>query len=274
MIERVAVVQLTSTQDVEANMNAIKRFVQEAAEAGAQLVALPENACFLRHESTASAPIQPLDGALVGRLRAIAGEHGIWLLVGSFPEQSSVLGKYYNTSLLIDGTQAQAPITAAYRKLHLFDVEIKGGTCIRESDWIVPGEEIMAADAGGLKLGLTICYDLRFPDLYQWLTHEAKVRAVSVPAAFTEFTGKDHWLALLKARAIETQCFVIAPNQVGHHGGSRRSFGKSVIYDPWGTPLCIVPDRPGWAMARLDYAHQDTIRASLPCLIHRHPAVP
>ncbi|MEC9072539.1 MAG: nitrilase-related carbon-nitrogen hydrolase, partial [Myxococcota bacterium] len=124
----------------------------------------------------------------------------------------------------------------------------------------------------GVPTGLSICYDLRFPQLYQRLV-DAGARILTVPAAFTEFTGKDHWLTLLRARAIEAQCFVIAPDQVGHHGGKRRSYGKSTIIDPWGTPLCVAPDRPGWAMAQISMADLERVRASLPCHAHRHPAV-
>jgi len=174
--------------------------------------------------------------------------------------------------VVIDGTQPDAPITAAYRKLHLFDIDIPGGESQKESDWIVAGEELVTTPIAGVQTGLSICYDLRFPALYQRL-RDRDARILTVPAAFTEFTGKDHWLLLLRARAVETQCFVVAPNQVGHHGGKRRSYGKSAIIDPWGIPLAVAPDGPGWVMARLDLAQQDRIRASLPCHAHRHPIV-
>ena len=180
--------------------------------------------------------------------------------------------RYANTSLVIDGTVPEAPITCHYRKLHLFDIDIKGGESQRESDWIVPGQQVVATPIAGVQTGLSICYDLRFPTLYQALVDRG-ARILTVPVAFTEFTGKDHWLPLLRARAIETQCFVVAPNQAGHHGGKRRSFGKSAIFDPWGIPLAVAPDGPGWVMARLDFAQQDRIRAALPCHSHRHPNV-
>ena len=265
-----AVIQLTSTQDVERNLAEATRHVREASRAGAGFVALPENAAFLRTDPAASAPIEALDGPMVSRMRELAGELGIWLLLGSFPEAIEGDGRYHNTSVLVDGSSPGAPITACYRKLHLFDIEMAGGESQRESDWIAAGDEIVCTPVSDVPTGLTICYDLRFPALYSALVDRG-ARMITVPSAFTEFTGKDHWLTLLQARAIETQCFVVAPNQFGHHGGKRRSYGKSAIVDPWGTLLCVAPDRPGWAMATLDFDHQDRIRGSLPCLQHRHP---
>jgi predicted amidohydrolase len=268
----VAVVQLTSTQEVEENLKTIRRLVLEAAEAGAKVVALPENALFLRIELAAQAPAEPLDGPLIGELRCLASGAGVWLIVGSFPEASHDPNRYYLTSVVIDGTTEGAPVTASYRKLHLFDIDIPGKESHKESDFILPGEELVITDIAGIPTGLSICYDLRFPRLYQNLTARG-AKMLTVPAAFTEFTGKEHWLTLLRARAIENQCFVIAPNQYGHHGGKRKSFGKSVIFDPWGTPLCIAADRPGWAMARVDLNYLDEVRQSIPCLQHKHPMV-
>ena len=269
----VAVVQLCSNEDVENNLATAERLIREAAAAGAQVVATPENTAFLRTEPSAAAPVQTLDGPIVTRLRQVAKEVGVWLLVGSMQERvEGEQTRYANTSVVIDGTSEGAPITRAYRKLHLFDIDIKGGESQKESDWIVRGEEIVCTPLAGVQTGLTICYDLRFPSLYQ-LLRDAGARILTVPAAFTEFTGKDHWLPLLRARAIETQCFVVAPNQSGHHGGKRRSYGKSTIIDPWGIPLAIAPDGPGWVMARLDFGHQDRMRDALPCHNHRHPNV-
>ena len=269
----VAVVQLRSNQDVEANLGHVERFIREAADAGAELVATPENTPFLRTDPEALAPTEPLDGPIVGRLRAVAAEAGVWLLIGSFQERvEGETRRYHNTSVLVDGTSPGAPIAATYRKLHLFDIDIAGGESQRESDWIVAGDAPVVTPIAGVPTGLTICYDLRFPLLYQSLVDDG-ARMLTVPSAFTEYTGKDHWLTLLRARAIETQCYVIAPNQYGHHGGKRRSYGKSAIIDPWGTTLALAPDRPSWVMARLDFAYLDQIRASLPCLQHRHPNV-
>ena len=269
-----AVVQLTSSEDVAANLEAIRHWVSAAAKAGAELVALPENCVWLRTRPEAVAPMEAVagtsgDGPNLAALKAIAREAGVWLLVGSFPETGPDARHYYNTSIVIDPGGA---VTATYRKLHLFDIEVKDGESQRESDTITRGDEVVATAIRGVQTGLSICYDLRFPKLYQRLV-DLGARIVTVPSAFTEFTGKDHWLVLLRARAIETETFVVAPGQSGFHGGKRRTFGKSAIIDPWGIPLCIAADGPGFALARLDFAAQDRIRASLPCLQHRHPRV-
>ncbi len=267
-----AVVQLRSTMDVEANFAAMTRFVGEAAAAGAEVIALPENAAFLRTRREGVRPVEGLDGEIAGRYRAMAREAGVWLLVGSFAERGPDPDHFYNTTLVIDGTAPDAPIVGTYRKMHLFDIDVAGGESQRESDYIAAGQSPSVVDVAGVPTGLSICYDLRFPRLYQALVDRG-AEVLTVPAAFTEFTGKDHWLVLLRARAIETQCFVLAPNQFGHHGGKRRSFGKSAIIDPWGVPLAVAPDRPGWTMARLDFAHLREIRASLPSLKNRHPSL-
>lgn len=272
MQQRVAVVQLRSTEDIDANLAVIGREVREARDAGATFIALPENAPFLRTTPAGRAPMQPLDGELIGWFRELAAEVDAWLLVGSYPETGPDADHYYNTSVVIDGTRAGAPVTASYRKLHLFDIDVKGGESQRESDYIAPGDQVVCTPIAGVQVGLSICYDLRFPRLYQRLA-DLGAEALTVPAAFTEFTGKDHWLPLLRARAIETQTFVIAPNQWGHHGGKRRSYGKSCIIDPWGIPLVVCPDRVSHAVATVDLDHLEEIRASLPCAQHRHPAV-
>ncbi len=267
-----AVIQMRSTEDIEANLAAAERFIREAADAGAELCALPENTPFMRTSLAAPAPSQPLDGPIVARFRALASELRLWLLVGSYQEAVPGDSRYHNTSVVIDGTADGAPVTAVYRKLHLFDIDVPGSETQKESDWIVAGDACVVTEIRGVPTGLSICYDLRFPRLYQRLV-DAGARVLTVPAAFTEYTGKDHWLPLLRARAIETQCYVIAPGQHGFPGGKRRSYGKSTIIDPWGTPLCIAADRPGFALARLDFDYQDEVRQNLPCLSHRHPNV-
>jgi len=273
---QVAAVQLRSTEDVDSNVATVRELVLEAATAGAAFVALPENALFLRSSRGATIPIEPLDGALVTEMRRLASEAGVWLLLGSYPEVSPDPSRYYNTSVVIDGTRSAAdglgPVVATYRKLHLFDVDLPSGESQRESDVIVAGSEVVVADVAGVPTGLSICYDLRFPRLYQALV-DAGARLLTVPAAFTEYTGKDHWLPLLRARAIENQAWVVAPNQFGHHGGQRRSYGKTAIIDPWGTPVSVASDGVGFVTARVDLRYQDRVRAAIPCLHHRHPAV-
>jgi predicted amidohydrolase len=267
-----AVIQLRSTEDIAANLAAAETLVRQAVDAGAEFCALPENTPFLRTSPAAPAPTQGLDGPIISGFRALAGELGIWLLIGSYQERVEGDSRYYNTSVVIDGTHPDAPVTATYRKLHLFDIDVPGSETQKESDWIVAGDACVVTPVRGVPTGLSICYDLRFPRLYQRLV-DAGARVLTVPAAFTEYTGKDHWLPLLRARAIENQCYVVAPGQYGFHGGKRRSYGKSTIIDPWGTPLCIAADRPGFALARLDFAYQDEVRQNLPCLAHRHPLV-
>lgn len=277
----VAVVQLTSTEEVERNLEVIERLVLEAARAGAEVVALPENACWLRTSPDAVCPMEPIgegggeadaakdDGPMLATLRGVARSAGVWLVVGSFPETGPDLAHHYNTTVVLEPGGA---VTATYRKLHLFDIDVPGSESQRESDTIARGEQVVTTDIRGVPTGLSICYDLRFPELYRRLVDDG-ARVMMVPAAFTEFTGKDHWLVLLRARAIETQTFVVAAGQSGVHGGKRRTYGKSTIIDPWGIPLCMAADGPGFALARLDFAAQDRIRASLPCLQHRHPAL-
>jgi predicted amidohydrolase len=272
----IAVVQLTSTEDVQRNLEAIERFVLEAARAGAEVVALPENACWLRTNAEAVCPMEPIgdgapggDGPMLAALRGLARRAGVWLVVGSFPETGPDSAHHYNTTVVLEPGGA---VTATYRKLHLFDIDVKGSESQRESDSIAPGDRVVTTSIRGVPTGLSICYDLRFPELYRRLVDDG-ARMMMVPAAFTEFTGKDHWLVLLRARAIETQTFVVAAGQSGFHGGKRRTYGKSTIVDPWGIPLCMAADGPGFALARLDFASQDRIRASLPCLQHRHPAL-
>ena len=269
-VKKVAVVQLRSTMDVGKNLDAVETYTREAADAGADIVALPENAAFLKTDPAASTPAQPLEGEMISRCRAIAADNGVWLMVGSFPETGPDPEHYYNTSVVIDGTQSDAPVTATYRKMHLFDIDIPGGEVQKESAYIAPGSDLVCTAVAGIATGLSICYDLRFPKLYQGLVDRG-AEMLTVPAAFTEFTGKEHWLTLLRARAIENQAYVVAPNQFGAHGGKRRSFGKSVVFDPWGIAVCIASDRPGWAMAPVDLDYVNEVRASLPCLQHRHP---
>jgi predicted amidohydrolase len=266
----VAATQLTSTENVPDNVTRARRLVKAAAEAGAQLVALPENVAYLgsdRDHKRALAE-EVSDGAagpLLQAMRETARDAGVWLLVGGFPERVGDGERIGNTSLLLD---PEGALRARYRKIHLFDVEVPGGQRFRESDTIAPGEEVVVAETPWGGLGLTICYDLRFPELYRRLT-AAGARILAVPSAFTRETGKDHWHVLLRARAIENQAFVIAAAQFGFHGGKRASYGHALIVDPWGVVLSECGDREGFALAYLDFEQQDAIRRDLPCLTHR-----
>lgn len=267
----VAVIQLSSQDDVAANLARVRALVAEAARAGAELVALPENFAFMGEEEKKRGIAEPVDpplrGPIADTVTTAAKEHGVWIVAGGMPEASEDPQRPFNTSLLVapDGR-----IVARYRKVHLFDVDLPDGTRLLESSATKAGGEPVVAEVGksATKLGMTICYDLRFPELYRQLVDRG-VRIVTVPAAFTLTTGKDHWHVLLRARAIENQVFVLAPAQHGKHPRGRQTYGKSLIVDPWGDVLAQCAEGEGFAIARLDFAAQDRVRASLPCLSHR-----
>jgi len=263
---RVAVVQLNSNGDKARNLAAAERLVHAAATDGAELVALPEKWNLLASGEEMTAGAEALDGPSLGAARSWAGELGIHLLAGSIAERGDgeASGKIFNTSVLIgsDGIDL-----AAYRKIHMFDVEA-GGVTYRESEYEQAGEEIVSATVDGLELGLTICYDLRFPELYRILAVRG-ARLIAVPSAFTAATGHDHWEVLLRARAIENQAFVIAPNQIGEAAPHYSSYGCSAIVDPWGTMLATAPDEECFVSAELDLANQERIREQLPSLANR-----
>jgi predicted amidohydrolase len=258
---------MTSTDDVAANLAAAGKFVAEAADLGAQLVALPENFAFLRREGEPIPCAQGLDGEIVGTLCALAGRHRLWLLGGTFPEAVSGTERVYNTAVAVgpDGRLA-----AVYRKIHLFDVDLsaQGGLVYRESERVSPGSELSSVDTPFGVVGLSVCYDLRFPELYRALAARG-ARFLAVPAAFARETGRDHWEVLLRARAIENQAFVLAAAQVGDHGGGRSSYGRSMIVDPWGLVIARAPDVPGPVLAECRLEDQDRIRLALPALRHR-----
>lgn len=271
---RAAVIQLSSQDDVGRNLERVRALVGEAARAGAQLIGLPENFAFIGEETQKREVAESTgDGAAPGPITAtlvdVARAHGVWVVAGGMPEASGDAARPFNTSLLVapDGR-----IVARYRKIHLFDVDLPDGTKLLESSATRAGDAPVVSDvtvgASTAKLGMTICYDVRFPELYRKLT-DAGVRIVTVPAAFTLTTGKDHWHVLLRARAIENQVFVLAPAQHGRHPRGRTTYGKSLIVDPWGDVLAQCAEGEGFATANLDFAAQDRVRASLPCLTHR-----
>ena len=263
---RVAVVQMTSTDDLHANLAAAEAFVDEAAGLGAEFVALPEMFAYLRREGQRFPHAQGLDGEIIGSASSWARRHGVRLLAGSIAEGHADEERAHNTSVLIS---PEGEVEAVYRKMHLFDVDLgSAGGVFTESKSIAPGDELALAETPEGGIGLSICYDLRFPELYRELTSRG-ARFLTVPSAFAVRTGRDHWEALLRARAIENQCFVIAPAQCGRHSENRESYGRSLIVDPWGLVLAQLGDRPGVAVANCDLAEQDRIRATLPALHHR-----
>jgi len=228
-------------------------------------VVLPEKWAVLGTPEQTAAGAEPLHGPSVSWARAIARELGIDLVAGSIVEAVEGQERGANTSVHVG---PDGEVAASYRKLHMFDVEV-GGRRYEESAHEAPGEEIvLTRTAGGLELGLTICYDLRFPELYRILAVRG-ARAFAVPAAFTLATTREHWEVLLRARAIEDQCFVVAANQVGEHAPGLRSGGRSMIVDPWGVVLAQAPDTEGVVLADLDFAQQADIRRRLPSLANR-----
>ena len=264
---RAAAVQLNSTSDKARNIDTAARLVAEAARAGAELVVLPEKWNLLGAPELLVDGAETLeDGESIAAARAWARELGIDLVAGSIAERSEGEEKLFNTSVLID---AGGEIAAVYRKIHLFDVDV-GGTAYRESDVEQPGEEIVTATAAGVELGLSVCYDLRFPELYRILAVRG-ARVITVPSAFTVTTGRDHWDVLLRARAIENQVFVIAPDQVGEAAPHYRSYGRSAMVDPWGIVLARAADGECAIVADLDLGAQERIRDSLPSLANRRP---
>ncbi|HEX2708906.1 MAG TPA: carbon-nitrogen hydrolase family protein [Solirubrobacterales bacterium] len=261
---RAAAVQLNSTGDKARNLAAAEGLVRAAAAAGADFVALPEKWNLLAGGEELLAAAEPLDGPSLSAARSWARTLGIHLLAGSIGERGAE--KASNTSVLIgpDGEDL-----AVYRKIHMFDVDA-GGVSYRESEHEQAGSELVTAPLGGLIAGLSVCYDLRFPELFRILALRG-ARVIGVPSAFTTATGRDHWEVLLRARAIENQVFVVAPNQVGKAAPHFDSFGRSAIVDPWGVVLATAPDEECFVAADLDLEAQDRVRESLPSLANRKP---
>lgn len=262
---RVAVVQLCSTENIQDNLENCMRLIRLAQAAGASFIALPENCLWLSPNSMKEGPVLFPDSPELSSLRELAKELKVSILIGSLPEASSDPQKFYNTSVLLN---ERGDVVATYRKIFLFDITLGAAENHKESDRIAAGTQISLTQACNVPTGLSICYDLRFPEMYRALV-AAGAQILTVPAAFTSTTGRDHWEPLLRARAIENQCFVIAPGQWGHHGGKRRSHGRSMILSPWGTLLAQVEDGVGFAVTTLDFISLDQMRRSLPCLQHR-----
>ena len=264
---RVGVVQLTSTDDLASNLTAAEHWVRQAAERGAELVALPEMFAYLRREGSRFPHAQGLDGEIVAHFRALARELEVRIVAGSFAERIPDQTRVYNTSVSIS---PEGELDGVYRKIHLFDVDLgnAGGGTYAESASVAPGEEVVVVSTPFGGIGLSICYDLRFPELYRELAARG-AHFVTVPSAFTPHTGKDHWEVLLRARAIENQVFVIAPAQCGRHSADRSSHGRSLVIDPWGIVLVQLGDRPGVALADCALDELERVRESLPALRHR-----
>jgi deaminated glutathione amidase len=264
---RVAVCQMRSGEDVARNLATAEGLLREAADGHADLATLPEVFTYLGASAGRAAAAEPVPGPTTQTLSALARERGMWVLGGSVIESDA--GRVYNTSVLLD---RGGELVATYRKIHLFDVVLPDQPPIRESDTFTPGEQLVTHATEQARLGLSICYDLRFPELYRGLM-VLGAEVLSVPAQFQHTTGTAHWHVLLRARAIENQCFVIAPGQwgtYGRQGSNRRSFGHSLVVDPWGRVLAEAPEEgDGVSFADLDMAELRAIRTRLPALQHR-----
>jgi predicted amidohydrolase len=263
---RAAAVQLNSTDEYDRNLEVAERLVRGAAAEGAELILLPEKWTVLGPPEAIRDCAQPLEGPALTAAAGWARELGVCLVAGSVPEVVPEWEKLANTSVMFgrDGK----PL-ALYRKLHMFDVEV-GDVEYQESAVEQAGDQLALGEAGGVLVGLTICYDLRFPELYRILTLR-DARVLTVPAAFTERTGRDHWDVLIRARAIENQVFMLAAGQIGYAPPHYRSYGRSMIVDPWGVVMAQAADTECFVTADLDFTIQNEMRASLPSLRHRRP---
>ncbi len=261
---RIGIGQLNTRDDLNANVETIRRMVARCADEGADLVAFPECSTYL--SSTGIELVaQYIDGEIITTFRDLAKKHRVFIHNGSFIEKNPAGEKSYNTTVLIDRA---GEIVATYRKVHLFDMALDEKRTYQESSRYDRGEDIVVARTDIGDFGLSICYDLRFPELYRALTLNG-ARLVFVPAAFTLYTGKDHWEALLRARAIENQVFIVAPGQYGERPGGNLSYGNSMVIDPWGTVIARSSDRVDTVLADIKWDYQDQVRESLPSLKNR-----
>ncbi|XP_057423740.1 deaminated glutathione amidase, chloroplastic/cytosolic [Lotus japonicus] len=268
---RVAAAQMTSINDLAANFTTCSRLVKEAALAGAKLLCFPEAFSFVGAKDGDSVRVaEPLDGPIMEKYCSLARDSSIWLSLGGFQEKGPDPEHLFNTHVIVDDT---GKIISTYKKIHLFDVDVPGGRVYKESSFTEAGKDIVAVDSPIGRLGLSVCYDLRFPELYQLLRFQHGAQVLLVPAAFTKVTGEAHWEILLRARAIESQCYVIAAAQAGIHNEKRESYGDTLIIDPWGTVVSRLPDRSstGFAVADIDLSLVDSVREKMPIAKQRKP---
>jgi predicted amidohydrolase len=261
---RVSVCQLNARDDRDHNLSVARELLGRAAAAGAEFAMLPEYVDYLGRGAGMPKP-EPIDGEFATFFAEAARELGIWVHAGSFHESGPDEEHTFNTSLVFSPAGERV---AVYRKIHLYDVEIPGRVSYQESRSVAAGEDVGVADVAGVPFGLSICYDLRFPELYRRLV-DAGARVVVVPAAFMMHTGRDHWEVLLRARAIENQCYVIAAGQIGDHEPDRTCFGRSMVIDPWGTVIAQAPDVVGITTTDIDLERVEKIRTEVPSLANR-----
>jgi deaminated glutathione amidase len=262
----IAALQTVATPSIERNLDTARRLIAEAVADGAELVALPEYFCLMGHSDRdkLAAAEAPGDGPIQRMLAEMAREHGVWVIGGTVPLRTTSADRVFNACGVYS---PEGQLVARYDKMHLFRYD-NGRESFDEGRVLQAGSTPVACDVGGLRLGLSICYDLRFPELYRRLM-SPPCDLIAVPAAFTHTTGRAHWEVLLRARAIENQCYVIAPAQGGLHENGRRTFGHSLIVDPWGEVLALREEGEGVVMAQLDVARIAAVRAQLPALTHR-----
>ena len=259
-----AAIQMLASNDKEANLQEAERWIRRAAFDGARVIALPEVFIWRGGKKIERASAEPIPGSTTMRLADLARGLGIYLLGGSILEEIPGSDKAYNTSVLF---APEGNVLATYRKIHLFDVDLANGVSSRESDTRQFGDAVVVAETGLCPMGLTVCYDLRFPELYRALSSKG-AQIIFVPSAFTAYTGRAHWETLLRARAIENQVYVIAPDQYGKNPQTFETHGHSMIVDPWGKILAELPDGPGIVMAEIDLDYLAKVRAELPALRH------
>jgi deaminated glutathione amidase len=260
-----AAVQMLASDDKAANLKEAKHGVRHAAAQGARVVALPEVFIWRGSKKVEREFAEPIPGPSSAAIAELARELRIYLLAGSILEEIPGSEKAYNTSLLFDPA---GKVVASYRKIHLFDVDLANGVSLRESDTRAHGETVAVIQTDLCSMGLSVCYDLRFPELYRGLAGQG-AELIFVPSAFTAYTGEAHWETLLRARAIENQAYIIAPDQFGKSAKSFETHGHSMIIDPWGKVIAELPDGPGVITAEIDLEYLANVRAELPALQHR-----
>ena len=262
---KVSLIQMNTQDDKAENLRSARELIEAAARDEPDLITLPETFTSMTNSfdaQYANAEEVP-DGEACQMLAELARKHGVFIHGGSMAERAGE--RCYNTTLVFN---PQGEIVGTYRKLHLFDVDVPGGVTYRESDTMKRGEEVVTCEAAGAMLGLAICYDLRFPELFRALRDKG-ARIIMLPAAFTLLTGKDHWEALIRARAIETQCYMVAPAQIfTHDNGRKPCFGRSMVVDPWGTVVAQAPDQVGHITVELDLGYVDQVRQKMPVMQH------
>ncbi|CAM5214101.1 putative amidohydrolase OS=Ureibacillus acetophenoni OX=614649 GN=SAMN05877842_10620 PE=3 SV=1 [Ureibacillus acetophenoni] len=266
---KVALIQLDSQNDKLDNLAKTERYIKEAANNNATLITLPEYFNFIGTEEEEEANAESIEtGETVQLLKSLAKKHNVWIHGGSILEKSDTPGKYFNTTVMVD---PNGEVLAVYRKIHLYDVSIENGPTFLESNTKRNGNKIIVVDTPFTKIGLSICYDLRFPELFRIQALKGAELAI-LPAEFTLFTGRDHWEVLLRARAIENQLYVIAPGQIGKKPGFQ-SYGRSMLIDPWGTVTAVASDKEGVIYGEVDLQYLRKLRKEVPSLSNRKPEV-